>query len=296
MFKRDPSQRTSLLEAFFICVIIAGVAIIVYATGRTAGVDIGRDEISAREHYESIKDSALAACVDTEPTALRECVIEASEAAQNQSESRQDLYAQQDMSRWAFWMMIISGFTFLVTGLGIVWIRDTLVETRKAVRSADDAVNVTREIGEKQVRAYLSIRDGKIVSKGENPKQNSFFFAAEWKNYGQSPAFIKEIRVGGGHYPIGKGGVTPVALKTVVTSETQVSPSGEGTIVPILNIGIEGVRRVKLGLNELHVRVEITYLDVFNNSVTISSDFYITGPDLSAPMMAIPINWGKVTV
>lgn len=184
MHNRDENQKTTLLEAFAICVAIAGTAVIIFATGRVAGVDIGRDEVSAHEHYQVVKDSALAACVDTDPTALRKCVIEAAETAQNQSEARQDLYAQQDMSRWAFWMTIISGLTMLMTGVGIVWIRDTLVETRRAVDSADDAVRVTREIGVAQISPYLSI----VRASAFVDEQCGICFRVQVKNSGQTPA------------------------------------------------------------------------------------------------------------
>lgn len=156
------------------------------------GVDVGRDEVAAREHYEATKDRTLAACVDTEPTALRECVVKAAEAAQSQSEARQDLYAQQDMSKWAFLMMIISGLTFLATLLGIVCIRDTLIETRRAVKSADDAVKVTREIGQAQVRAYISASNASIsmVDTGEIRIHYTL------TNTGQSPARNVTFRAG----------------------------------------------------------------------------------------------------
>lgn len=200
MPKRDPGKRTSLLEAFFIYVIIAGVAFVIYTTGRTIGVDIGRDEVTAREHYEAEKESALAACVDTHPTALRKCVIEAAESAQNKSEARQDLYAQQDMSQWAFLMMLISGCTLLITGLGVVWIKDTLIETRRAVRSADDAVNVTREIGQTQTRAYLDTVKFDIlpVKTGDD---FIFYGVVHLKNSGQSPATDVLVRISTANSP-----------------------------------------------------------------------------------------------
>ncbi len=197
MFKRDSDQRTTLLEAFFIGVIICGSAAIIYTTGRSIGVDIGRDEISAREHYEAEKESALSACVYTETTAFRECVVKATETAQDQAETRQDLYAQQDMSRWAFWMMIISGLTFLVTGLGIVWIKETLVETRRAVNSADDAVEVTREVGRAQTRAYLSVHKASYFRNGKPGKEGHNYVRLTIKNSGNSPARNVKVRATG---------------------------------------------------------------------------------------------------
>lgn len=196
MSKSDPNTRTTLFEAFAICMIFVGVAVVIYAIGRAAGVDIGRNEVTARQHYDAVKNSALAACVDTEPAALRECVLEAVEAAQIQSESRQNLYAQQDMSRWAFAMVVISGLTLFITGLGIVWIRDTLLETRKAVKAADDAVTVTREVGHAQIRPWVNISDVEVVDgpfayDSTSPHLSKAFvvnFVFKIKNHGASPA------------------------------------------------------------------------------------------------------------
>lgn len=193
MPNRNRDNRTTLLEAFAIGVIICGVAVLIYATGRSVGMDVGRNEVSARQHYEETKGGALAACVGLKSATLRECVIEAVEAAQHESESRQDLYAQQDMSKWAFWMMIISGLTFLVTGLGIVWIRDTLIETRRAVSAADDAVIVTREVGENQLRPWVLFEryEWGISEDGSFngvPHRHGWVFQLRWRNYGKTPA------------------------------------------------------------------------------------------------------------
>lgn len=186
MSKRDKNYNGSTLEAFLICVVILGVSIGIYATGRTIGVDIGRNEITAREHYDTEKNGALAACTDTDITALRECVVQAVESAQYQSESRQDLYAQQDMSRWTFWMAIVSGLLFLVSSLGIVWIRDTLIETRRAVKAADDAVEVTRIIGQQQIRAYVGLKTINF-----NTHQVA---TVKIVNFGNTPAYKVQIR------------------------------------------------------------------------------------------------------
>ncbi len=179
--------------------IICGFAVLIYATGRSVGVDVGRNEVSARQHYKETKDGALAACIGFKSVALRECVIEAVETAQHQSESRQDLYAQQDMSKWAFWMMIVSGLTLFVTGLGIVWIRDTLTETRRAVRAADDAVTVTREIGETQTRAYVHVESAEVRwlnSLGQfagTSRQDVMCIITTIRNTGSTPARWHEI-------------------------------------------------------------------------------------------------------
>lgn len=90
---------------------------------------------------------------------------EASEAAQRREDEaaereKQDLVAQQSMdaaahsAKFAAWASAF--FVAIGTGL-LVW---TLSLTRQANRSAQEAVVVTREIGEAQVRAYLTVDAG----------------------------------------------------------------------------------------------------------------------------------------
>lgn len=87
--------------------------------------------------------------------AARKCVVDAIEASQEKSDSRQDLYAQQDMALWAFLMMLISGATVFVTGVGVYYVRETLTATRSAVQAAHDAVIETSRIGDAQIKASM---------------------------------------------------------------------------------------------------------------------------------------------
>lgn len=93
----------------------------------------------------------------------------APEADKNATTIEQD--AQQDVPQsvpstddFEFWedtfpQWAMALFSIVATGiswLAVVYLRETLRETRKAVKAADDAVDVTREIGQAQVRAYLN--------------------------------------------------------------------------------------------------------------------------------------------
>lgn len=120
--------------------------------------------------------------------ALR-CYQESYEASADERRAEHDLNAQREMADWAegmLWATGLIGFlTISITGLGVFWVRETLVETRKAVKAADDAVEVTRAIGQAQVRAYLTCTGGKfgiersyfhcwcyIANKGQSPARN----------------------------------------------------------------------------------------------------------------------------
>ena len=89
---------------------------------------------------------------------------------------------------WAQWaMVVLSFFTLCVSVCAVLLLKNTLKATRDAVRSADDAVGVTRDIGEKQIRACLSVVDGGITTIDKTQTSCGFFITA--KNSGQSPAF-----------------------------------------------------------------------------------------------------------
>ncbi len=86
---------------------------------------------------------------------------------------------------YAQWLMAI--LSVLATGTSI-WavylLKESLRETRNAVKSADDAVAVTREMGEAQVRPYLSFANATYEI---TPK--FFVIKLQVKNVGQTPAF-----------------------------------------------------------------------------------------------------------
>jgi hypothetical protein len=86
--------------------------------------------------------------------------------------------ATQSMKRAAWWSVGIVAFGTLL----LVW---TLCLTRRANEAAQDAVKATREIGEAQVRAYLSTTH---VQVGHNRPNGNLSFTCDILNSGQSPA------------------------------------------------------------------------------------------------------------
>ena len=91
---------------------------------------------------------------------------------------------------WAQWAMVVLSFFALCVSAWAVWLlRGTLKATREAVRSADDAVTATKEVGQAQVRAYVTINSVSAFIDGQNrPKVE-----VSIKNNGASPA--KNIKV-----------------------------------------------------------------------------------------------------
>lgn len=135
MRRGDQGNRTPALETLLAILFVLGGAAIAGATGWTFGVEAGRDQVADRQHDDA-KERALVTCRQGDAARVVECVTEAVEASYSQSEARRDLEAQQDMARWAFWMLVASVLTFGITAVGVVYVRRTLDATLEAVEDA----------------------------------------------------------------------------------------------------------------------------------------------------------------
>ena len=108
------------------------------------------------------------------------------EARQNQKD---DLVAQQGMDRATQAMQQYSYVQTWLIGSGTALLIVTLLLTLQANLAAREAVKVTREIGEKQLRAYLFL-DNELpidpfrIAAGEPPHG-----MVNIKNFGQTPAY-----------------------------------------------------------------------------------------------------------
>lgn len=110
----------------------------------------------------------------------------------------QDLGAQLDMALWTQGMFWVALFSMVVTAIGVLYVAMTLKATKdattasgQAANAADQAVAVTQEIGQKQVRAYLTIRKIKVLQYEANiPIKTSIHI----QNTGQTPAIDVSIK------------------------------------------------------------------------------------------------------
>lgn len=87
--------------------------------------------------------------------AIRDLVAEigAPESAEEKQRGDRDLQAQEDMAYWAKWMFLATLGTIVIAGVGIYYVRKTLMESRR--------------IGQAQVRAYIGIKSADIYFTSE---------------------------------------------------------------------------------------------------------------------------------
>ncbi len=110
------------------------------------------------------------------------------DATKTQDWKIDDLAAQQGMNEAAQRMADYSKWSLGLIAIGTLALIWTLVLTKRATKSAQDVVEVTREIGQKQVKAYLTVDDS---CWGSN--SNQFRVKIKLKNYGQSPCISGSI-------------------------------------------------------------------------------------------------------
>lgn len=169
--------RTIVMWSFVGLLIILCAIMIWDVSARNANYDQRADYYSAN-HASETKSAIERECVSTDVSAIRKCIEEKVRAEQESQRSEHDLSAQQAMADWAFGVLVVSFVTLLATVAGVVYVRNTLLETRR--------------IGERQVRAYIGVVEASI--RGTNTASPTI--RVKIKNAGQSPAYKVAIRTG----------------------------------------------------------------------------------------------------
>lgn len=112
---------------------------------------------------------------------------------------KRDLAAQESMSVWAFWMLIVAGASAIITAFGTGFLLWQIMLTREAVKDTGDATKAMvrqNELTEANQRAWLVVEDVRLTSTriidfGDGP---SIIITADYqvRNVGHSPALCVE--------------------------------------------------------------------------------------------------------
>ena len=94
----------------------------------------------------------------------RDLIAKENEAARQRQEEREksDLKAQEKVARWTFWMSVAAFASVFLTAVGVVLIWRTLTHTRRAADAAHKIIAVTRDLGIRQMRAYVNAYDIRV--------------------------------------------------------------------------------------------------------------------------------------
>lgn len=163
-----------------------------YAMGSSSANSAKVSHTYSVRYGEALQDDVARACDGLPSAALVECATAV--IVQNRGNQRDEhgLRAQTDAADWAFWAAVIAFSQLVATVIGLVYIRSTLVETRRAVtdtaaatQAMKEANEFSKEISAIELRPYLVVRPLGIhreVGKTE------FRGVVEILNIGKTPA------------------------------------------------------------------------------------------------------------
>ncbi|MBA4773928.1 MAG: hypothetical protein H2054_12620 [Sphingomonas sp.] len=146
-----------------------------YSSGRHEQREHEASEPYSRDAREHIKRECGVGTSAEKAKCVREIVEAEREAKRNES----DLAAQWKAADWVFWAGVIGGAQLLISGFGLV----ALLETIKQGRNANE---ISREIGQAQVRAYITVEG--VGFHGGAPGSVYCAYRVGIRNTGQSPA------------------------------------------------------------------------------------------------------------
>lgn len=134
--------------------------------------------------------------------------------AQQRREIR-ELQAQEEMARWASWMFYSAAATVALTlvalfaiyrtlhhtGRAANYTRDMLREAKATTRAAIETIEITREIGNRQVRPYITYDSGAVevfevegvYPLGEKPNPKHLHLEVKLRNGGNSPGIVTAV-------------------------------------------------------------------------------------------------------
>ncbi|HTN39988.1 MAG TPA: hypothetical protein VLZ84_02480 [Asticcacaulis sp.] len=164
--------------------ILAWVALLVYSKYVAVQNDYEKWSKSAYAHQGLAAQEIALRCSQTAKGAvsLKTCLNAEIRAYQENENTDQDLKAQRDMAWWAMWGFYLSLSSTIIGAVGLIFLWKSLNQTRIAISN-------DREVGDAQVRAYLSVSpimiadggfgtDFKIMNSGQSPAKNVKYVAA----------------------------------------------------------------------------------------------------------------------
>jgi len=146
MLGSDRSGYLAAVGAGLLAVfILAGVLAFSYHLGDLAASKRTQGYRYAAE-YPSDTDKRIADCpTNASVSSLKQCIEEAIAASRDAQRSEKDLSAQRQMADWAFWVLVASCISTVVTALGTVFLAIQIDLTRKALKGTNNATDAMRE-------------------------------------------------------------------------------------------------------------------------------------------------------
>lgn len=192
MPERDRGHGFKVVTATTIALMLGLAIVAIFEAGRSKGVSEGEYVANADTYAKHADQEIEDRCLILDDPAKAICIREVVDAHNETERAERDLVAQSDMALWALIMLSVTALMAIITALGVWFVWRTLLATQKMAEDARIATAITREIGEAQVRAYISISRVSIAIDETAPHPK---LQVVVKNAGQSPARSVEVVV-----------------------------------------------------------------------------------------------------
>lgn len=222
--------------------------------------DAYKEYAAAKAHSEAKNEFERRCAVLSIPEEITRCYSDVVQSAREPQRSEEDLQAQKQMANWALALLVVSSvlglLSLIAAVVGVVLIRDTLVETRR--------------IGEAQIRAYVwtSGADFSIAAYLNGPITCDIRLSLQ--NTGSTPANIVQFSCTAGIIKSDYTGRLDKfhlidRIMTQPGTGSQYIPAGGGTYVPTLNkLTADQIAKFTSGDYVAIVLGKIVFNDVFN--------------------------------
>lgn len=199
--------------------------------------------------------------------------------ASGEDHEKRDLAAQESMSVWAFWMMIVAAFSAVITTVGTIFLYKQITLTREAVEDTSAATEAMHEANEiakvalqqskemtgVQSRAYVIVEQ--VVFDLRGHPENTMQVMVHFKNVGQTPALETLQKVKGAvlHYKDPETDLKPVEDDDPPNPGT-LAPGQPTTVGFKINVGDEAAQSLIVGGWRYYAHGWFHYKDIFGES------------------------------
>lgn len=202
-------ERYLLRICFFVAAVVIWGNTTLFANSDLSappqGAPVKATEYTPADKFDEFA-SRLIGAVENLGTALEKAANK-DDSSENLQREKDDLAAQQDMARWAFWMTLAAAAQAVVGIAGIYYLRRTLKINREATRAAADAAiaaQKTVKATQDSERAHMVLTKPNLIVGAANKlyagtmgtDKNSISVSYAFKNFGRTPAFVRKTSVG----------------------------------------------------------------------------------------------------
>mgnify|MGYP003644871014 FL=1 len=300
----DWSTRDKALVTLLGILYISVLAVAVYATGYSKATHrIEAQNYSAQ--YPADTKKRIEQCPADSKASLRECIEEIIASAHENHRSEQDLNAQRDMAKWAFWLLVFTVAQIPIGIVGLIVLLVTLRQGKEGLEKARDSNVIAKKVGEAQVKAY--VRAEVLEVRFPSASLAIPHVLVKVSNLGNSPAYYVHCNLIF-HYYWGETNFPDqgrsqeetehdigILVGDIPAQENITAHLAVGRQAHLTAEELEVLQRGRLGFD---VRLEYTFRNVFDEDVSDWTKFTDgfarpDGPDFASQMVEVPVPAGN---